>query len=109
MAYPSLEVLEKGLSALKDEINPRKEDILNRKRKQISVCSDDEQWLDGEANLIDEERVIERLQCALDYKKELKLLDNAGKMIVERLRSYAGDMVVAVTRMCILLTIYHTN
>ena len=40
------------------------------------ISSQDEQWLDHDANLVDEEQVLEALENASDYNRGFKRLDD---------------------------------
>jgi hypothetical protein len=48
--------------------------------------------LDHEANLVDEQQVLEALESASDYKKGLERLNDKQKGVVENLREVAGDV-----------------
>jgi len=41
-----------------------------------TISSADEHWLDHEANIVDEQRVIENLEAASDYERGLARLDD---------------------------------
>jgi hypothetical protein len=58
-----------------------------------SISEADEQWLDHEANTVDEERVLHDLETASNYKRGLERLDEDGKAIVKKLREWAGDIM----------------
>ncbi|EGN91661.1 hypothetical protein SERLA73DRAFT_80233 [Serpula lacrymans var. lacrymans S7.3] len=66
----NLKTLKKGLDALK------------------SISEEDENWLDGPANLIDKQRVIEALTS--DYNQGLQGLDEDSWLLVEKLRELGG-------------------
>jgi hypothetical protein len=53
----------------------------------------DEQWLDNEANTVDEQQVLDTLESASDYEWGLECLDDGRKAIVKKLREWAGDLV----------------
>ncbi|KAI9440580.1 hypothetical protein H4582DRAFT_1788482, partial [Lactarius indigo] len=63
-------------------------------KRSETLSSADEKWLDNEANIIDEQRVLEQLELASDYEREVARLDNKGKAIVEKLREWAGELLV---------------
>ncbi|KIK77843.1 hypothetical protein PAXRUDRAFT_42126, partial [Paxillus rubicundulus Ve08.2h10] len=46
-------------------------------------------WLDGDGNLIDEERVVETLDSASDYEQGLAQLDSWDKTVVQKLQKLA--------------------
>ncbi|KAF5336776.1 hypothetical protein D9757_015540 [Collybiopsis confluens] len=72
---PPLEVLKKALSALKKKHRTRAEKLRQKLAKKEKRSEEDEAWLDGEANLVDEERVIDKLGNASDYEREIGRLD----------------------------------
>jgi hypothetical protein len=55
----------------------------------LSISDADQEWLDGDGNLIDEEQVLEILEKASDYERGLEKLNFAEKMIVQRLEQLA--------------------
>jgi hypothetical protein len=50
-----------------------------------SILSQDKNWLDYEANLVDEEWVLEALEGALDYEQGLEMLSDVQKHLVNKL------------------------
>ena len=58
----------------------------------MSILSQDEKWLDHKANLVDEQRVLDTLENASNYKSGLERLDDAEKGVVRKLREVAGDL-----------------
>lgn len=85
-----LQILKRGFSELFGKIKERK-DKLNAKLSQGEAISpSDEQWLDNEGNTIDEERILEALESALDYNRAIAELDSNGQDIVRKLREWAG-------------------
>lgn len=50
-----LEVLRKGLKVLENQVKPRKEALQAQLAGRKSISSQDEQWLDHDANLVDEQ------------------------------------------------------
>ena len=93
MAAKPVEILRKGLGALENKIQERKQKIEALLAKKKSISSADEHWLDNEANLIDEEVVVNTLENASDYDRAIGQLDDKGKGIVQRLREFAGDVM----------------
>jgi hypothetical protein len=92
MALRPLEVLQKGLDILKNRVKAKKEALQARLAEAKSISSQDEQWLDHDANLVDEQQVLEVLEDASDYEHGLARLDSKQKVIVERLCEAAGDL-----------------
>ena len=94
MSPTPLEVLKQGLISFSQKIKERK-DKLNAKLKQHESLSPvDEEWLDNEANIVDEQQILELLESASDYEQGLACLDDKGKAIVEKLREWAGELPV---------------
>ena len=60
------------------------------------ISSQDEQWLDFEANLVDEQQVLEALESASDYEQGFERLDEGQKGLVKKLCEAAGDLSIAV-------------
>ena len=64
-----IDVLKKGLKTLRKQTDARKLNIQADLKAQKSTTESDEAWLDGEGNLVDEERVINLLENASDYDR----------------------------------------
>ena len=92
MASKLLEVLQKGLKTLTDRIKIKKEALQAQVAECQSISSQDEQWLDHDANLVDEQRVLEILEDASDYERGFARLDEQQKGLVEKLHEAAGDL-----------------
>ena len=56
----------------------------------------DEDWLDGEGNLVNEERVVQDLEEASDYERGLGRLDAEGRGIVQKLQVLGHGQSAAV-------------
>jgi hypothetical protein len=67
MALQQFEVLKKGLAKLTETIKTRKKELSAKLARAETISSSDEHWLDGEANTIDEQRVLDTLESASDY------------------------------------------
>ena len=96
MASKSLDILKKGLVKLKKSFKTKKEQLEARLSRQETISSSDEQWLDNEGNTIDEQRVIDILETSSNYERGVENLDEAGKVIVKKLREWGGDLAKAV-------------
>ena len=48
--------------------------------------------MDHEANTVDEQHVLDILEAASDYEKEVGRLDENSKGILKKLQDWAGDM-----------------
>ncbi|KAI0699981.1 hypothetical protein BC835DRAFT_1526109 [Cytidiella melzeri] len=91
MAKP-LDILKKGLKILQSRVEARRVKIAERLVAKKPVPSEDEEWLDKEANLIEEQRAIEILEDASDYERGLETLDASQQEAVQKLRELAGDI-----------------
>ena len=88
----SLAVLKEGLTKFSKTIKDRKDDLNSKLSREEPISSADEQWLDHEANTVDEQRVLDELEAASDYERGLAQLDDEGKGIVKKLKEWAGDL-----------------
>ena len=93
MASKPLNVLKKGLENFSKKIKTRKEALNLKLSRRESISEADEHWLDHEANTIDEERVLHDLETASDYERGIERLDEDGKVVVKKLREWAGDLM----------------
>jgi len=93
MTLKPLEILKNGLSKFKKTIEVRKDELNRKLARKETISSSDERWLDNEANIIDEQRILETLESASDYERGVEKLDDKGKAIVKKLRQWAGDLV----------------
>jgi len=92
MALTLLEVLKKGLKVLKNQVKTRKETLQAQLAARKSISSQDECWLDHDANLVDEQQALDILEDSSDYEKGFERLDEAQRGIVKKLREAAGDL-----------------
>ena len=91
MAPNSIATLKKGLAKFSKKIKARKDNLLTKLENNEQISSSDEHWLDHEVNTVDEQCVLDILEAASDYKKEVGKFDEHLKGIVEKLREWAGD------------------
>ena len=96
MASKPLDILKKGLVKLKNSLKAKKEQLEAKLSRQESISSSDEQWLDNEANTVDEQCVIDTLESSSNYKQGLEHLDEVGKVIVKKLREWDGVLAKEV-------------
>jgi hypothetical protein len=96
MALKALDVLRNGLKKLEKQIGTRKKELETRLAEKKSISSQDEKWLDQEANLVDERQVLDALEKASDYERGLDRLDDKQKGLVRKLREVAGDLAKVV-------------
>lgn len=85
IAPAPLAVLKKGLDNIRKQFNERRIQLQNRLNKKEKISDEDERWLDGEGNLVDEQQVIDELETASDYERGLGRMDEGKKSIVQRL------------------------
>jgi hypothetical protein len=57
------------------------------------LSESDEEWLDGEGNLIDEERVLELLENASNYERGLERLNSKDRGVVQKLQNVGNGVV----------------
>ncbi|KAG9316525.1 hypothetical protein JVU11DRAFT_2575 [Chiua virens] len=87
-----VEVLKKGLSKLRGQIRERKVKLEADLKAGRPVSEADQDWLDGDGNLVDEERVVEAFDKASDYEQHLERLSSCDKLIVDKLQKLAGKV-----------------
>jgi predicted RNase H-like nuclease (RuvC/YqgF family) len=92
MAQKPLEILKKGLTKFSKKIKERKDALEAKLARKETISADDEHWLDHEANVVDEQRVIDNLEASSDYERGFTRLDDAGKVVVKKLREWAGEL-----------------
>jgi len=96
MTSKPLEVLRKGLNILKNRVKAKKEALQAQLAAKKSISSQDEQWLDHDANLVDEQQVLEVLEDASDYERGFARLDGEQKGITRKLQEAVGNLGRAV-------------
>ncbi|KAI6115883.1 hypothetical protein F5141DRAFT_1212471 [Pisolithus sp. B1] len=57
-------ILKKGLTKLWDQIQDRKAKLTTKLKAGQPISEVDQEWLDGDGNLVDEEQVVEGLDNA---------------------------------------------
>lgn len=82
MPLKPLEVLKKGLKILQDQVKAKKEKLQAQLHVKKSISSLDENWLDNEANLVDEQQVLDTLENASDYERGCERLDETQKGVI---------------------------
>ena len=75
---------------MKKEVEECRERLQKELKAKQKISEEDEAWLDGAGNLVDEECVIQLLRDAVDYEKGLDQLSNGDRDVVERLKAL-GD------------------
>ena len=70
-----METLKKGLKQLKAQHKERREHLLAELNARRTISESDQDWLDGAANLVDEERLVETMENAVDYDSGVAVLN----------------------------------
>ncbi|KAG6844280.1 hypothetical protein H0H87_008186 [Tephrocybe sp. NHM501043] len=78
-------VLKKGLKTLRNKVKAKKIKLKTLLAEQKSILCKDEVWLDHEGNLVDLEKVVDKLETALDYERDVERLDEEEKGVVKKL------------------------
>ena len=92
MTLKPLKVFKKGLKLLRKRVKAKKEELQAQLAEKKKISSEDERWLDGEANLGTEEQVMDILENASDYDRGLEGLNDEQKGVVMMLCKVAGDL-----------------
>jgi ribosome assembly protein YihI (activator of Der GTPase) len=61
----SLEILRKGLTVFKKHVKKRKDALLEHLKQSEKISEEDADWLDNQANHVDEEALIHNLETAV--------------------------------------------
>ena len=85
-----IDSLKKGLHTLRIQVQDRKSRIESDLKAGKAISEIDEEWLDGDGNLIGEEQVVRDLEEASDYERGLERLDVESQSIVQRLQVLGG-------------------
>jgi hypothetical protein len=88
-----LDILKKGLESLRNNVKAKRDHLLAQLAEKKPITSLDEHWLDNDANLVDEEQILEALEKASNYERGVERLDDKEKAIVMKLRELAGDLL----------------
>lgn len=78
---------------LKDGSRKRKDDLQAQLARTEKISSEDEAWLNNDANHVEEEALVNDLQGAEDYDAALQKLTSAQKEMTENLRRLAYEGV----------------
>jgi hypothetical protein len=85
-----IEVLKKGLAKLHNQIRERKARLDVELKASQPISEVDQDWLDGDGNLVDEEKVVEILDSASDYERGLDRLDHKETHCTETAETCRG-------------------
>ncbi|KAI6013681.1 hypothetical protein BKA83DRAFT_4062974 [Pisolithus microcarpus] len=83
------DTLKKGLEKLQDQIRVCKASLEATLKANKTISAADEEWLDNVGNLVDEERLVDELERAMDYESAFEGLNPQEKSIVEKLMEIA--------------------
>lgn len=104
-----IDVLKKGLKTLKKRVALRKAQLEADLKAGKIISAEDEEWLDGAGNLIDEECVVERFDNESDYERSLEKLDAKDRGIVQELISLGGGEKNAASKKRKRTSFYQTS
>jgi hypothetical protein len=76
-----LDILKKGLKKLQEHTEKRKNDILAKQKSTADLTPEEEHFLDHEANLVDEDRVVQELDDVSDYEQGVERLNEKDKSV----------------------------
>ncbi|THU75231.1 hypothetical protein K435DRAFT_707514 [Dendrothele bispora CBS 962.96] len=95
MAPNPLNSLKKGLSILKKRTDAKAKDLRAKLARCETISAAEEQWLDNEANIIDEQLVLDKLGQASDYDHGLERLNSQEKGVVKKLMELGSGIEIA--------------
>ncbi|KIK24426.1 hypothetical protein PISMIDRAFT_64833, partial [Pisolithus microcarpus 441] len=85
-----LDTIKKGLNILKEQAHEWKTRLQADLQVKKKLSKEDEQWLDGEGNLVDEECIVDLLERTSDYERSLMQLDSNDKQVIQKLQDLAN-------------------
>ncbi|KAI6137272.1 hypothetical protein F5141DRAFT_1209598 [Pisolithus sp. B1] len=83
-------ILKRGLTKLQEQIQSRKAKLIAELKAGQPISEVDEEWLDGDGNVVDEEQLVETLDNASDYDQGVERLNSQDKGIVQKLQRLGG-------------------
>lgn len=78
-------VLRQGLKNLENQHKGWKEKLLAQLKAGRSIPKDNQDWLDGAANLVDEARIVDMLENVADYESGVRTLNTSNRIIFNKL------------------------
>lgn len=108
---PPLELLKKSLSILHESVKKRKDGLIARQNRKEKLSDAKEAWLDNEANHVDEDALIDRLEKASDYEHSFARLNEKEVGLVNKLKQVAegaGKSVATTSnkpKKCVFFTV----
>lgn len=85
MTAITLERLIEGRAAIEAPMKARIDHTKKMLQEGKAVTEEDTDWLDGGANLVDEDRAIGSLRNSCDIARDLHLLDSGQHAAVDRM------------------------
>ncbi len=85
MSKTPLNILKAGLAKLKKGVGECRKNILACLRRKENISNEEEQWLDNEANYMEEDTVVDLLDKASDYQHGVSRLTTQQKIVVKKL------------------------
>ncbi|KAL4065698.1 hypothetical protein V8B97DRAFT_2069617 [Scleroderma yunnanense] len=85
-----LNTIKKGLSILREQIHEWQTRLKADLQAKKKLSEQDEQWLDGEGNLVDEEHIVDLLERASDYERSLTQLNLNDNCVIQKLQDLAN-------------------
>ena len=95
-----LNSLKKGLHTLRNQVQDQKSRIESNLKAGKAILEIDEEWLEGDGNLISEEQVVQDLEEASDYERGLERLDTESIGIVQKLQVLGGGHQAPAGKKC---------
>ena len=89
-----LEIFRKGLSTLKIQVQERRQSLLKALVRREKISAADEEWLDGQGNTVDEEKLLDELEKSSNCKKAVEELGAREKGLLKTLQELAGSVIV---------------
>ena len=75
---------------MQQEVSGRKADIEERLKRGEKISDDETDWLDNDANLVDESLLIQDLSGTSDLPQALEGLEEPEQILLERMKTAAG-------------------
>jgi hypothetical protein len=86
-------VLRRGLSKLKKQVKAQRDALLECVNKCEKISEADEEWLDQDANFVDEEALVEKLNNASDYERKLTRLTSMEQLLFKKLMGMGNGTI----------------
>ena len=96
-------VLRQGLKNLENQHKGQKEKLLAQLKAGRSISEDDQDWLDGAVNLVDEAHIVDMLENVADYESGVRTLNTSNQIIFNKLlelgtSNHGGGLVLDAVR-----------